>query len=406
MTNTTTETVGGSFAFKSRTYRRFLYGNFFVRTSDWMDLTILNWIVYEWTQSALALGLLNACRLLPVFFFSLFAGSIADRFDRKKSLQLIHTGLFITALIIALVISEGNSILTLMTIITLRSIFMSFEVPIRNAYLSDIVPLDMLGSAVTLQTTIINIARMIGPAAAGLLLTYFPAGYILIFVSIGPLIGFLTLWGMADARKADKEKKLSQKKTVKETLVYMKSEPILVSILLLAIAPMIFGFPYTTMLPVLAGDLMDIGPDGFGLLLSVSSVGAIISTAVLTWKQPREGGKWLILSSLGFGGSLLLFTVFSAHFIMAFLFMFLAGFVSQFYRTLSRIMVQMKVAEEFRGRVLSIALMDRGFIPLGAILAGFVANSFGAYSAGIFMGAGTLLLTILIVRSNRKLWKE
>lgn len=371
-----------------------------------MDLTILNWIVYNWTQSAVALGILNGCRLLPVFFFSLFAGSIADRFNRKKSLQLIHTGLFLTTLFIALVIYEGNSTITLMTIVTLKSILMSFEVPIRNAYLSDIVSIEMLGSAVTLQTTIINVARMIGPAAAGLLLTYYPAGNILMLISIGPLIGLLTLWGMSDARKTDKERKLSQKKTVKETLGYMNSEPVLVSIVLLSIAPMVFGFPYTTMLPVLAGELMEIGPDGFGLLLSVSSVGAIVSTAVLTWKQPREGGKWLILSSLGFGTSLVLFTVFSNYYLLAYLFMFLVGFVSQFYRTLNRIMVQMKVAEEYRGRVLSIVLMDRGYIPLGAIMVGFVANSFGAHSAGIFMGAGTIVLTILILRSNRRLWKE
>ncbi|MBT2640040.1 MULTISPECIES: MFS transporter [unclassified Bacillus (in: firmicutes)] len=399
------ETLRSDFALKSSSYRRFLYGSFFVRTADWMELTILNWVVYQWTSSAVALGAVNACRLLPVFLFSAAAGSAADRFQRRNSLFILYGALFLMTVWMSFNIKDPSSFGMLTFIIVLKSILMSFEVPIRNAYLSDIVPASMLGSAITLQTTCINVARMIGPALAGVLLASFPPALLLFYVSLGTLFVLLSLWTIPQDEQ-NVYKGNQTHKSISETWQYLKKEPAIPSILLLAIAPMIFGFPYTTMLPLLSEELMDTGSEGFGLLLSVSSAGAIISTVVLSWRQPYTGGKWLILSSLGFGASLILFTAFSQIKVLAFILIFLVGFSSQYYRTLSRIIVQLKVAEEHRGRILSFALMDRGYIPLGAILIGFVANIFGAYSAGLFMGIGTIVITLIISQSNRRMWKE
>lgn len=398
-------TFESNFALKSRTYRRFLYGSFFVRTTDWMELTILNWVVYQWTNSPIDLGLVNACRLLPVFFFSLPAGSIADRFNRRYVLILLYGAMFFMTLWITHIIGGQSSFTLLLAVIALKSILMNIEVPIRNAYLSDIVPVSMLGSAITLQTACINIARMIGPALSGVLLTYYSPANILLGVSYGTLLVLFSLLTISNIEQTVEDKK-PQQKMLKETFYYLKKKPILLQILIIAIGPMIFGFPYTTMLPLLSEELMDTGAQGFGLLLSVSSVGAIVSTIALSWYQPPIRGRWLILSSLGFGSGLILFTIFCKYNILSFVFMFLVGFFSQYYRTMSRIMIQLKVDKVYRGRVISIALMDRGYIPLGAILIGYVGNSFGAFSAGLFMGVGTIILTLIISGINRKLWKE
>ncbi|MCA1062678.1 MFS transporter [Rossellomorea aquimaris] len=393
-------------ALKSRPFRRFLYGSFFVRSSDWMDLTILNWVVYEWTHSAVALGFVNACRLLPVFFFSLSAGMAADKYNRRNSLLILYSGIFLSTILIAIIIGLQSSFYLLLFAITIRSIFMSYEVPIRNALLGDIVPVEMLGSAITIQTTCINVARMIGPALAGILLGYLPAGDVMLWISIGTLLVILSLITISVPQREKEKGKKQRKKSVRETFQYIKRKPGILGILLVAIGPMIFGFPYTTMLPILSKELMGLGPEGFGLLLSISSAGAIAATGLLTFHQGMMGGRWLILSSLAFGTTLMLFTMFSRYYYLALLFMFLVGFTSQYYRTLSRILIQVNVSEEFRGRVLSIALMDRAYIPLGAILIGFIATSFNAYTAGLSMGIGTILFTTIIVRSNRKLWKE
>ncbi|NLP52819.1 MFS transporter [Bacillus sp. RO1] len=406
MNSVPSHAIGGSIALKSKQYRRFLYGSFIVRTSDWMDLTVLNWVVFQWTHSALALGIANACRLIPVFLFSLTGGYIADRFDRRHSLLWLYSGIFVLTIMLGIVLSNHATLVMFMVLVFIRSIIMSIEVPVRNAYLSDIVPNEMLGSAITLQTTCIHLARMIGPAMAGVLLSHFSASSIIMLLSLGT-IGVLSMIITPNSYKRDKKlKRETKKSTWKETFFYIKRDPVIKSILLISIAPMIFGFPYTTMMPVFAEQLFQAGPEGFGLLLSVSSIGAILSTILLSWKQPTQKGKWLILSSIGFGLAFLLFIVFSKSVLLSFLFMFIVGAISQYYRTLSRMIVQLKVEEAYRGRVLSIALMDRGYIPLGAILIGFIANLIGIIFAGLMMGAGIIVITLILVLINQRLWKE
>ncbi|MBW3114589.1 MFS transporter [Bacillus sp. MCCB 382] len=394
------------FALKSPPFRRFLYGSFFVRCSDWMDLTILNWIVYEWTHSPLSLGILNACRLIPVFLFSMYAGGVADKYNRRQSLLVIYSGMLVSTLFIAFIIGEQASFILLLSAITVRSVLMSFEVPIRNAWLADLVPGSMLGSAITLQTTSINVARMVGPAFAGVLLGYFAASNIMLWVSAGTLLVIFTLLTVPGDHENTEQGKKRESKSIKDTIQYIIGQPGILAVLLVAIAPMIFGFPYTTMLPIFSKELMNLGSAGFGFLLSISSLGAITATGLLAFRQPVMGGRWLIVSTLAFGTSLVLFTTFSGFYLASAGLMFLIGFTSQYYRTLSRIMIQMKVDGEYRGRVLSIALMDRGYIPLGSLFIGWIASSFDAYAAGLSMGLGTILFTILIVRSNRNLWKE
>ncbi|MBN8190596.1 MFS transporter [Bacillus sp. NTK074B] len=394
------------FALKSPPFRRFLYGSFFVRCSDWMDLTILNWIVYEWTHSPLSLGILNACRLIPVFLFSMYAGGVADKYNRRQSLLVIYSGMLVSTLFIAFIIGEQASFILLLSAVTVRSVLMSFEVPIRNAWLADLVPGSMLGSAITLQTTIINVARMVGPAFAGVLLGYFAASNIMLWVSAGTLLVIFTLLTVPGDQENTEQGKKRESKSIKDTIQYIIGQPGILAVLLVAIAPMIFGFPYTTMLPIFSKELMNLGSAGFGFLLSISSLGAITATGLLAFRQPVMGGRWLIVSTLAFGTSLVLFTTFSGFYLASAGLMFLIGFTSQYYRTLSRIMIQMKVDGEYRGRVLSIALMDRGYIPLGSLFIGWIASSFDAYVAGLSMGLGTILFTILIVRSNRNLWKE
>ncbi|MCF6136430.1 MFS transporter [Pseudalkalibacillus berkeleyi] len=394
-------------ALKSKSFRQFMLGSFFVRTTDWMDLTLLNWLVYQWTQSPVALGVLNACRLMPIFIFGLQAGVLADRYDRKKVLLISYAGIFISTLLLAYFVFADFSILWLYAVVFGRSLFMTIEVPVRNAFLADLVNGEQLPNAISIQTLIINVARMIGPALAGWLLLHMNAPDLFILIALGTIVVTLALNGMkvTEKKKCVIERSVTSQKTeLKETFQYIKENHLIVSILLIAVAPMIFGFPYTTMLPLFVEELMDMGPDGFGLLLSVSSVGAIIATLVLSMKPPRHQGKILVFSALGFGLFLGFFIMFNGNYLLSILLMLSVGFTSQLYRTTSRITLQMQVADQLRGRVLSIALMDRAYIPLGALIIGFVAAEFGALAAGLFMGFGCFITTLLIVWKRPDLW--
>ena len=141
------------------------------------------------------------------------------------------------------------------------------------------------------------------------------------------------------------------------------------------------------------------------MLLSVSSIGAIVGTTWLSFgKEIKGAGKWLIYSIIGFGCSLLIFIGAESLFVAGAA-MFFVGLTSQTYRTLSRITLQMHVPDRLRGRILSIALMDRGFIPLGAMLIGAIATWVGALWAGGVMGLGCIVTTLVIVIARSQILK-
>lgn len=369
-------------------------------------MTILNWVVYEWTNSPLMLALLNASRLLPVFLFSLPAGILADRFDKRKILIINYFTLFLSTLWIASLLQRESTIFWLLLVVALRSCLMTIEVPVRNSFLSELVPKMMLASAVSIQTTIINLARMIGPAIAGVLLIHFSPGLLMYGVSAGTLFVLLSLLSIGlSEQKEPAIKGGESKRPLKETWQYIQRHPKVLSILIIAIAPMVFGFPYTTMLPLFSRELLQMGPDGFGLLLSVSSFGAIVATLLLSAGQPKKPELLLVISAFAFGAGLVFFILMNESFTLVLVFMFLIGLTSQYYRTLSRVILQLNVDERYRGRVLSIALMDRGYIPLGALLVGWIGSVWGVVSAGLFMGIGCCLSTVVIALSRKDLWK-
>ncbi|WP_238323365.1 MFS transporter [Planococcus antarcticus] len=371
-----------------------------------MDMTILNWVIYEWTNSPLMLAILNASRLLPVFLFSLPAGILADRFDKRKILIINYFTLFLATLWIAFLLQRGSTIFWLLAVVALRSCLMTIEVSVRNSFLSDLVPKSMLASAVSIQTTIINLARMIGPAIAGMLLVHFSPGILMYGVSGGTFFVMLSLLSIGPSeQKTSEVKKRKSKRPLKETWRYIQQQPKVLSILLIAIAPMVFGFPYTTMLPLFSKELLQMGPDGFGLLLSVSSFGAIVATLLLAVRQPKRPERLLVISAFSFGMGLFFFILVNESYILVLALMFLIGLASQYYRTLSRVILQLNVDERYSGRILSIALMDRGYIPLGALLVGWIGSVWGVVSAGLFMGIGCCLSTVFIALLRKDLWR-
>lgn len=394
------------FALRSKPFRIFMTGSLVTRTGDWMDLVALNWAVLQFTNSPLHLGLLNACRLVPAFLLSVPAGLMADRYNRRKLLFSIQAGIMLLTFCIGFLLERDQPSFVLFAfLVTLRSMLAAMDPPVRNALLPNLVSAGFLTSAIAINTMVINLSRIIGPALAGILLTVVDIAqlfYLNAWGTAAVLFSLLIIRSSSDQKQIAKEK---EKATLREAANYVKSQPAIQSLLILAVVPMIFGFPYTTMMPVFARDLLNLGPGGFGLLLSVSSVGAIAGTAWLSFgKEIKGAGKWLIGSIIGFGFSLLLFMA-APNVWAAGAAMFLVGLTSQTYRTMSRITLQLHVPDQLRGRILSIALMDRGFIPVGAILLGAVAAWLGALWAGTVMGLACIVITLLVVFRKRHIWE-
>ncbi len=371
---------------------------------DWMDLAALNWAVLEMTGSPLDLGLINACRLIPVFALSLPAGVLADRYDRRQLLIAITAGTMALTFVVGLLVAAHSPFWMFALAVTLRSVLAAMMPPVRNALLANLVPVSALGSAVASQAAMLNLARIIGPAIAGALIAVMPMPRVFWINGASFLAVLWTLIVVRPETMQESKRKSRPLADVQEAVRYIFDDRAVQSLLILAVVPMIFGFPYTALMPLFAKDLLDLGPVGFGILLSVSAVGALAGSTWLSIRgHSRGAGIWLIGSILAFGISLLVF-VSSQIFVIASVAVFLVGLTSQIYRTLSRILLQHRVPDHLRGRILSIALMDRGLIPLGAILIGAVAEWGGTRQAGIVMGAGCILITLTVAGLRREVW--
>jgi len=399
-----TAASGPEWVFRSREFRLFMLGNLVCWIGDWMDLAALNWAVLALTGSAVHLGLINACRLVPVFAMSLPAGILADRMDRRRALIWLQCGTMVLTFLLGALVMMRCQFWIFGLVVAVRASLAAMVLPIRNALLPALVSREAMAGAVASHTAGMNLARIIGPAIGGALLLAVP---IEMLFWINGVSFIAVLWTLIVIKGGELPRPSSGRASsgIHEALDHVRNDGVIKSLLILAIVPMVFGFPYTALMPLFARDLLHLGPAGFGVLLSISAAGALAGSTWLSIPHFRlRAGRHLIGSSIGFGLSLLLFVA-SPTFMAAAGSIFLVGLCSQVYRTTSRITLQDNVPDHLRGRILSIALMDRGFIPLGAILIGCVAEFAGAANAGVLMGASCVLATLAVIAIRRSIWE-
>lgn len=373
------------------------------QTGEWMTWVALNWAVLETTGSALYLGLINACRMVPAFLLSVPAGVLANRRDRRKSLILLQAGIVPSTLCVGYLLAADSPFWLLAFVVTLRSVLMAVVVPVRNSLIPNLVPESQVASAVAVDTAVRNLSRILGPAIAGALLAVTEVANVFWISAFSIVAVLLSLIVVRPESRGDAVSG-NMKEGIREAIVYVKDSPSVRSLLILAVVPMVFAFPYTAMMPLFAKDLLRLGPEGVGILLSVAAAGALAGSAWLSLGGAAEGaGRWLVCSIIGFGLFLLLFMA-TETLLTAAVAIFLVGLASSTYRTMSRITLQTRVPDRLRGRILSIALMDRGLMPLGAILIGAVAEWGGALWAGVFMGGGCVAVTLAVLAARREIW--
>jgi MFS family permease len=390
-------------AFRSRDFRLFMAGNLISWVGDWMDLVALNWAVLALSGSALQLGLINACRLVPVLALSVPAGILADRLDRRRLLLWLQTGTMVLTFVVGTLVLMRGPFSLFALAVAARASLAAMALPIRSALLPTLVSREALGSAVASQTAVMSLSRIVGPALCGALLLVVPIETVF-WVNGASFLAVLWTLVAVKAGSAPPPASGRRRSAVREALAYIRGDSSVQSLLLLAVVPMIFGFPYTSMMPLFAKDLLHCGPTGLGALLAAAAAGALIGSAALSLPGcATRAGRTMVVATVLFGLSLLAFTA-SRSFPAALGAMFLTGLAGQAYRTTSRITLQSKVPDHLRGRILSIALMDRGFIPVGAVLLGAVADVASASWAGAVMGGGCLVVTLVVVATRREIW--
>ena len=370
-----------------------------------MDLTVLNWAVLQLSGSALSLGLINACRLLPVFILAVPAGIIADKFDRKKVICILQLAMMLLTVLLGLTFAYLPSLGLIAFIVLLRASVSAVLVPIRSVYSTNLVKTESISSAAAVHATAMNLSRIIGPALGGFFLTIMSAAEVFYLNAASFCFIFLTLIGLEEISKQMKSKNLKGRALLGDAWRYIQASSLVKSLMVVSIVPMIFGFPYTTLMPLIVEELLGAGPFELGLLLSFSAGGAVLASLLLSVGLDRvQLGMKLIFSIVFFGISLVSVALSKDFYLSAFILIFI-GFFSQIYRTSNRVAFLCTVPDEMRGRIMSIAMMDRGFIPLGTVLVTILIEHSSTQTGIIVMGLSCAACALVVSFVNKGILK-
>jgi MFS family permease len=389
-------------ALRHRNYRLFFWGQLVSLIGTWMQQTAMSWFVYQITNSKLLLGVVAAMGSAPMMLSSVWGGSLADRYPKRSILVATQTAQMICAFLLAAGVWAGFATPSFIIVIAaLNGLAMGFDMPARQAFTVEMTSREDLLNAISLNSSIVNGARIIGPSVAGLLIGAFGVAvcFFLNGVTFVAVIAGLSM--MRLPRFERPAHAVSAGEHAWNGIVYSIKHQRVRTILLLFLAVGVFGWSYTVLMPAFARDVLIRGANGYGILMSASGTGAFIGALVVatyghlfTPRRLALGGVWLFSIAL-FALSL------SRNFYFAMAFLFVAGFGMLLFFSTSNTVLQTIVPDEMRGRVMGVwSLVFGAMIPLGSLEVGAVAHWLGtpfALGFGAIICAASALVTLSVI---------
>lgn len=379
---------------KYRNYRLFFCGQSLSLIGTWMQRLAVGWLVYRLTNSALWLGVVSFAGQIPCFFLTPFGGVAADRYNKQRLLILTQSLAMVQALILALlVLTNKEAVWHLIVLNIFLGTIYAFDMPTRQAFVVEMVEKrEDLGNAIALNSSMVNVARLLGPSVAGLLVATAGEGvcFLVNAVSYFAVIVSLLLMKVSPT-KAGLEKATAFQQ-IKGGLRYAFGfAPIKYIILLLAVVS-ITGMPYVVLMPIFARDILHGGPSTLGFLMGASGVGALTGAGYLARRKNVLGlGKIIALSACLFGAGIIGFSLSTVMWI-SMVFVLLTGLGMMILMASANTILQTIVEDDMRGRVMSFyAVAFLGVAPFGSLLAGGLAHRIGATHT-LFIGGACCIL--------------
>ncbi|HSP68215.1 MAG TPA: MFS transporter [Bryobacteraceae bacterium] len=380
-------------ALRSRNYRLFFAGQSVSLIGTWMTRLATSWIVYQLTDSAFLLGLTSFVGQIPAFFVAPIAGVWLDRWNRHRVLVITQVLAMIQSLILAALAFTGSINLWWIIGLTLcQGLINAFDMPARQAFVIEMIEERAdLGNAIALNSSMVNGAKLVGPAVAGVIIAGAGAGVCFLIDGISYIAVIWSLLAMRVAPARPQAPRQSALQELAEGWKYVVQSPAIRSILLLLALVSVIGMPYTVLMPVVAVDVLHGGAHTLGFLVGMSGVGALASAIGLALRRTVIGlGRRIAMSVLLFGGGLV-FLGLSRSLILSLLLMTVTGFGMMQQMAASNTILQTIAADDKRGRVMSFyTLAILGMNPIGSLLAGAVAARIGVQATMI--GAGAICL--------------
>jgi len=388
-------------AFAHLNFRLFFFGQGVSLIGTWMQSVALGWLVLELTNSPFAVGLNQALRSLGVLVFTLYAGTVVDRVDKRRLIiwtQLLQMG---EALTLGLLVSlRALRVWEVMVLATGFGVVNAFDIPARQSFIVELVGRDDLMNAIALNSSMFNAARIVGPAVAGVLIgvagsaaCFFLNGLSYIAVLAG--LGAMRLPAFRRRPAAG-----SAWEGFRQGWAFIRgNRTVLVLVGLVAVFS-VFGFPFLVLMPVFARDVLHVGARGYGALMASVGVGAMLGALALALGGRRASPSRTLLASAAVFSLLLGVFTLTRVLVAALVVLALVGWAMIVTTALSNTILQTLVPDDLRGRVMAFyAFVFVGFAPLGAFQAGFVAERVGA-PWSIAAGALVCLVAVAYVATR------
>ena len=380
-----------------RNFQLFIGGQLVSLIGTWMQTTAQLWLVYKMTNSAALLGVFGFMNQVPILFLASIGGYVGDRYNRHYGVIATQVvSMLLAFALAALTFAEAIKVWELILVAFLVGIVNAFDVPIRQSFLVQMVVKEDLPNAIALNSSIFNGARVVGPAIAGFALAWKGPAWCFLLNGISFLAVLAALLSMRIQKIAVKPPQGSPFQNFIQGFRFAMGDFPVRSVLLLLSLLSLLGLQYSVFLPIFANDILHRGAKGFGLLMSTAGVGAVLGALYFAGRTSYKGlARWIAGTSLTCGVGLVLFSQ-SRVFWFSGTILLIVGFAATVQMAATNTIVQNRVPDELRGRVMAVyATMFMGVQPIGSLIAGGVAKHIGAPNTltifGLLVMVGSLI---------------
>ncbi len=392
-------------AFRHRNYRLYFGGQLVSLIGTWLQTVALGWLVLQLTHSAFWVGTVTAIGTLPIMFFALFGGVLIDRYPKKNILIIAQFSSMVFALILGfLTVFGAVTLWQIIVIAFLLGLVNAIDMPGRQAFTVEMVGKEDLHSAIALNSGIFNGARVIGPAVAGILIASIGTGGAFILNGFS-FMGLVVALQMMKVTEKVHSVHPNAVQAIKDGLHYAYNHQLIKTLLLYTGIVSVFGWSYTTIMPVVAEEVFHKDASGLGTLYMVAGLGALIGTVLVSSVSKKMNPVVFIFSgAIIFSLSLIAFS-FMNNFAASLVFMFFSGLGLIMQFATMNTTIQRSVEDSLRGRVMSLyTLMFLGLSPIGSFQIGLIAEHMGAMFA-IRVGAIVILVFSILLFMQRAKFK-
>lgn len=391
-----------------KNFRYYWFGQCISLIGTWMQSMGQSWLVYTLTKSALLLSLVSTIQFLPVMLFSLFAGVMIDRFPKKKVLIATQTVSMVLAFMLSiLVFTHTVQYWHILILALILGVTNTLDMPTRQSFMIEIAGKEDLMNAISLNSAVFNLARIIGPAIGGIMLASFGAGWCFFINGISFLAVIYGLLRIdAESYVRDKKENSNIIHEIHDGIKYIVEKPLLMETLILVTIVGIFVFNYNVFLPIFTKSILHKGSGAYGTLMAVLGVGSLFG-ALATSIKSKTGPKSLqmIFSTIAIS-VIFIILGFCTNYFLTIVLLIINGFFNIIFSTTANSTLQINSSNEYRARVMSVyTLLFAGITPFGSLTSGVSIEYFGAGKAYMLFGIIMIILTggLIIVFKGRNM---